>query len=131
MADSAEQQQIRTALAGLTAAWRTGRTADIGAMLHPSVVFVHPGFTGRAEGREACVATYDQFLKAAIVLRYEESPAVIDAYGDTGVVTLQWEMSWEMGGQRSEESGHDLYVFTREGGRWLIVWRTLVGATGS
>ena len=130
MAES-DAQQIRTVLAELTAAWRTGRTAEIGAMLHPSVVFVHPGFSGRAEGRAACIGTYDQFLKAAIVLRYEESPPAIDVFGDTAVATLHWEMGWEMGGQRSEESGHDIYVLARDAGRWLIAWRTLIGPTGA
>jgi uncharacterized protein (TIGR02246 family) len=130
MADPAERE-VRAVLAGLTAAWRTGRTRDIGPMLHPSVVFVLPGFTGRAEGRPACVATYDEFLSAALVLRYEETAAVVDVFGDTAVATLHWEMAWEMGGQRSEESGHDIYVLAREERRWLIAWRTLLSSAPS
>lgn len=121
-------QQIRAVLAGLTAAWRKGRTQDIGEMLHPSVVFVRPGFAGRAEGRAACVATYEEFLKVALVLRFEESEPVIDVWGDAAVATVRWEMAWEVGGQRSEESGHDIYALVREGGRWLVAWRTLVSA---
>jgi hypothetical protein len=123
-----DSQQVRAALAGLTAAWRKGKTASIGAMLHPSVVFVHPGFAGRAEGRTACVATYDEFLRASIVLRYEEKEPSIDVFGDTAVATLRWEMAWEMGGQRSDDAGHDVYVLVRDGGRWLIAWRTLISA---
>jgi ketosteroid isomerase-like protein len=119
-------EQVRAALAALTAAWRRGRTADIAAMLHPAVVFVHPGFAGRAEGQTACVATYDEFLRASIVLHYEESEPAIDVFGGTAVATLHWEMTWEMGGQRSEEAGHDIYVLVREGGRWVIAWRTLI-----
>jgi len=121
-------QQIRAVLAGLTAAWRKGRTKDIAEMLHPSVVFIRPGFSGRAEGRAACVATYDEFLKVALVLRFEESEPAIDVWNDAAVATVRWEMAWEVGGQRSEESGHDVYVLVREGGRWLIAWRTLVAA---
>jgi hypothetical protein len=119
-------EQIRSLLARLTAAWRHGRMADIGAMLHPSVVFVRPGFEGRSEGRKACVATYEEFLSAAIVLRYEETEPTIDSWGDTAVASLGWEMAWEMGGQRSDEAGIDVYVLVREGGEWLIAWRTLV-----
>jgi len=124
-------QPIRAVLAALTAAWRAGRTKDISALLHPSVVFVRPGFAGRAEGPAACVATYDEFLTAALVLRYEESEPSVDVFGDTAVASFRWEMAWEIGGQRSEESGHDLYVLVRTEGRWLIAWRTLLSAPGS
>lgn len=119
-------EPIRAVLASLTRAWRQGRTQDITALLHPSVVFVRPGFAGRAEGPKACVATYDEFLAAALVLRYEEQEVAVDAFGDAAVATLRWEMTWEMGGQRSEEAGHDVYVLVRVADRWLIAWRTLL-----
>jgi hypothetical protein len=119
---------IRAVLAALTKAWRTGRTSDIRPLLHPSVVFVRPDFSERAEGPAACIATYDEFLAAALVLRYEESEATVDIFGETAVAFHRWEMAWEMGGQRSEESGHDIYVLARHEGRWLIVWRTLVSS---
>lgn len=122
-------QPIRAVLAALTKAWRTGRTQDIRALLHPSVVFVLPGFSGRAEGPAACIATYDEFLAAALVLRYEAGEPVVDVVGDTAVASFRWEMAWEMGGQRSEDAGHDLYVLIRVEGRWLIAWRTLVSAS--
>lgn len=122
-------QPIRAVLAALAKAWRTGRTQDIHALLHPSVVFVRPGFSGRAEGPAACIATYDEFLAAALVLRYEESEPTVDVVGDTAVASFRWEMAWEMGGQRSEDAGHDLYVLVRAEGRWLIAWRTLVPAS--
>jgi Domain of unknown function (DUF4440) len=128
MPDS-DTQPIRTVLGALTKAWRTGRTKDIGALLHPSVVFVRPGFSGRAEGRAACVATYDEFLAAALVLRYEEAESVVDVFGKTAVATLRWEMAWELGGQRSEDAGHDVYVLARTDDRWLIAWRTLLSTT--
>jgi uncharacterized protein (TIGR02246 family) len=119
---------IRAVLAALTKAWRTGRTQDIAALLHPAVVFVLPDFKGRAEGPKACVATFEEFLSAALVLRYEEEAPRVDVFGDTAVATFQWEMAWEMGGQRSEDRGHDIYVLVRTEGRWLIAWRTLVAA---
>ena len=122
----AASQPIRAVLTALTAAWRTGRTKDIAALLHPSVVFVRPGFAGRAEGRAACVATYEEFLSAALVLRYEEGEPSVDLFGDTAVASFRWEMAWEMGGQRSEEAGHDLYLLVRTEGHWLIAWRTLL-----
>jgi hypothetical protein len=130
MPDSVSQP-IREVLAALTKAWRTGRTQDIRPLLHPSVVFVRPGFSGRAEGPEACIATYDEFLSAALVLRYDEGETTVDVTGDTAVATFHWEMAWEMGGQRSEDSGHDVYVLVRTAGQWRILWRTLLPASPS
>ncbi len=126
-----DAESIRAVLSALTAAWRSGRTVDVGVLLHPSVVFVRPGFTERAEGRAACVATYEEFLSAALVLRYEETEPSVDVFGDTAVASFHWEMDWEMGGQRSEEAGHDLYVLVRTEGRWLIAWRTLLPAASA
>jgi uncharacterized protein (TIGR02246 family) len=127
----ASSQPIRAVLAALTKAWRTGRTEDIAALLHPAVVFVLPDFKGRAEGKTACVATYDEFLRAALVLRYEEQAPAVDVFGDTAVATFRWEMAWEVGGQRSEDTGHDVYVLVRTEGHWLIAWRTLVATPQS
>jgi ketosteroid isomerase-like protein len=124
----AETKPIRAVLAALTKSWRTGKTKDIAALLHPKVVFVRPGFSGRAVGPAACVATYDEFLGAALVLRYEEEELAVDVFGGTAVATLRWEMTWEMGGQRSEEAGHDVYVLVRTDDKWLIAWRTLLSA---
>jgi uncharacterized protein (TIGR02246 family) len=127
----ASSQPIRAVLAALTKAWRTGRTQDIAALLHPAVVFVLPDFKGRVEGPKACVATFEEFLSAALVLRYEEEAPTVDVFGDTAVATFRWEMAWEMGGQRSEDKGHDVYVLLRTEGRWLIAWRTLVAVAPS
>jgi uncharacterized protein (TIGR02246 family) len=124
----AETKAVRAVLASLTQAWRTGRTKDIAALLHPKVVFVRPGFSGRSVGPSDCVATYDEFLAAALVLRYEEEELAVDVFGTTAVATLRWEMMWEMGGQRSEEAGHDVYVLAKVDGGWLIAWRTLLSA---
>jgi uncharacterized protein (TIGR02246 family) len=127
----ASSQLIRAVLAALTKAWRTGRTQDIAALLHPAVVFVLPDFKGHAEGPTACVATFEEFLTAALVLRYEEEAPTVDVFGDTAVATFRWEMDWEMGGQRSEDTGRDIYVLVHVEGRWLIAWRTLVAARPS
>lgn len=90
------------------------------------MVTVAPGFAMRGEGREACVQSYRDFMSAAKVIRYRESAPVIDVFGDTGVSTFRWEMTWEMQGQTHDESGHDLFVFARQDGRWLAAWRTLL-----
>jgi hypothetical protein len=57
---------------------------------------------------------------------YHEPDHQVDAVGDTAIASFRYEMIYERDGQRSRASGRDLGVFTREGGQWLAVWRTML-----
>jgi hypothetical protein len=35
-------------------------------------------------------------------------------------------MAYEMRGEVHKDSGYDLFVFSREKGKWLAVWRTIL-----
>lgn len=35
-------------------------------------------------------------------------------------------MTYELAGKQYHESGRDTLVFTRETGRWLVVWRLML-----
>jgi ketosteroid isomerase-like protein len=121
---------IRAILAGIAAAWRGGRFEDLRAYFSEDMVIVPPGFASRVEGREACLASYRDFVNYATITEYRESEPTIDVRGEAAVATFGWEMAWEVGGRPSRESGHDLFVFAREDGRWLAVYRTLIPAPG-
>jgi Domain of unknown function (DUF4440) len=92
------------------------------------MVGVAPGFQARIEGRAACIRSYDDFLAAATVDEFDPSEPSVDICGDTAVATFGWEMAWSTNGQSHRESGHDLFVFSRENGRWWAVWRTMLPA---
>jgi hypothetical protein len=111
-------------------AWRNRRTGDLRDLFHESIVFAAPGLVARVEGREACIKSYDDFLGVADVEEYRETPPKVESWGDTAVATFGWEMAWTMHGRSHRESGHDLFVFTRQDGRWWAVWRTILPATG-
>jgi uncharacterized protein (TIGR02246 family) len=128
---TADREAVRSLLRQINDAWRQGRPEELVEYFHPQIVLVHPGFSGRGEGRVACVQSYVDFLAAARVHEYTESDHQIDVWGDTAVATYRFVMAWEMGGQSYREAGHDLFVFSREDGRWLAVWRTLQSAPSS
>jgi ketosteroid isomerase-like protein len=120
------REAIRRILKQINAAWRGGRTDELRQYFHENMVIVSPGFQVRGEGREACVASYQDFINQATVTEYKEGEATVDVWGDTAVATYPWQMAWQMGGQSSRESGHDVFIFIREAGKWLAVWRTLL-----
>jgi ketosteroid isomerase-like protein len=105
--------------------WLEGRPRDLAPLLHPAVVMVLPGFSGRAEGRDALVAGFIDFCDHAELYEYEESGHQIDVTGDTAVVSYAFDMVYERDGARYQSTGHDVWVFTRQGGAWLAVWRAL------
>jgi hypothetical protein len=46
--------------------------------------------------------------------------------GDTGVVSFGYEMVYERSGKRNRATGRDLWVFVRQGGEWVAIWRTML-----
>ncbi len=107
-------------------AWLDGRPDDIADRLHPAMVMVFPGFTGRGEGRAAIVAGFVDFCSNATVHSYREADAQIDVAGDTAVMSYTFEMVYERSGENYQATGRDVWVFTRHDGQWLGVWRTML-----
>jgi hypothetical protein len=106
--------------------WLEGRPEDLAPMLHPEITMVIPGFSGRVRGRDAIVAGFVDFCGNATIHEYREADHQTDVIGDTAVTTFTYEMVYERAGQRSRASGRDLWVFAREGGEWIAVWRTML-----
>jgi len=106
--------------------WLDGRPEELVPFLHPGITLVFPGFAGRAEGREAIVAGFADFCGNATVHEYRECDHQADVIGDTAVASFTYEMVYERSGKRSRATGRDLWVFTRQGGEWVAIWRTML-----
>jgi uncharacterized protein (TIGR02246 family) len=119
---------VRQVLARINNAWRTGDLDRLGDCFHPDMVIVGPGYQELGRGREACVASYRDFLRASTVRAYRESNLAVSEWGGVAVATYEWEMDYEQGGRRHREVGTDLFVFQRQGQTWLAVWRAVTFA---
>jgi hypothetical protein len=109
--------------------WRSGRVDDLERCFHPDMVIVGPAHRELARGREACIASYRDFLGASVVHEYRESDLAVRAWGRAAVTTYRWEMRYEQGGRTHEETGTDLFVFERcgdDGASWQAVWRMVM-----
>ena len=125
---SQDRSTIRELLSAIHHAWTTGQTDDLAPLFHERMVLLPPGMHQAIQGRDACVRSYSDFLRAARVVEYTQGDPCVQVWGDTAVGSFGWEMAWEMGGQAFRESGHDVWVFARADGRWQAVWRTLIPA---
>jgi len=119
---------VRERVQSLNAAWREGRFDELRSYFHPDAVIVAPGLEARISGRDAVVESYRNFVATASIEAFELAEPVVDAWGDTAVVTAKFTITYSMDGKRFHEQGHDLLVFQRNGGEWLIVWRTLMSS---
>jgi len=126
MSDSAIQREVAAVLERINRAWLDRRPADLAAMFHPSLTMVFPGFGGRAIGREASISGFTDFCNHATVHEYIESGHQIDVIDNTAVATFVYEMVYERSGKRNRATGRDLWVFAKQQGEWLAIWRTML-----
>lgn len=126
MADEASRAEVASALDRINRAWRERRLTDLVPLFHPNITMVFPGFSGRAEGRDGNLAGFEDFCTNATVHEYREAGHQIDVAGNTAVATFTYEMLYERDGKRSQVSGRDLWVFARQDGHWMAVWRTML-----
>jgi hypothetical protein len=107
-------------------AWLAGRVDDLAPMLHPEIVMVFPGFSGRVQGRDALLAGFRDFCQNATMREFHEQDHQVDVVGDAAVVSFRYEMVYERSGERYRATGRDLWVFQNEAGAWIAVWRTML-----
>jgi len=117
--------EIYEALKQINQAWTQGRVEQLADYFHEGMVIVHTDFQGRTTGKAACVKSYKEFTCRAILHAYNEEAPTIDVWNDTAICSYRFEIDYEMDGERFRESGHDLFTFVRQGGRWLAVWRAM------
>ncbi|HYE79315.1 MAG TPA: nuclear transport factor 2 family protein [bacterium] len=123
MSDAGEVRDLITAI---NQAWLNRQWDNLGSYFHQDLVNVMPGFAGRAEGRDAAVASYREFMTAAEVEDFIQSDEVVDLFVDTAIATCKFDIKWTEGAQAYHETGHEVLVFQREGGVWLAIWRMMV-----
>jgi ketosteroid isomerase-like protein len=126
MSDPPSRDAVADALQQINRTWLEGRPRDLAPFLHPAIVMVFPGFSGRAEGAEALMAGFVDFCDNAEMQEYGESDLQIDVTGDTAVASYAFDMLYKRSSANYRATGRDLWVFSRQGGKWLAVWRTML-----
>jgi uncharacterized protein (TIGR02246 family) len=118
-----DTEEIGRLVRNINEAWKQGRAEQLHDFFHRDIVMVGPGYQELLRGRAACVESYREFGANAKVHDHTESEMKINVWGGTAVCTYKWVMTYERAGERSRETGTDQFVFTREQGKWLAVYR--------
>ena len=126
MESETAERAVLAAIEGINRTWLEARPDDLVPFFHPDITLVVPGFAGRVQGRDAIVAGFADFCQNATIHEYREADQRADVIGDTAVVSFTYEMVYERSGTKSRATGRDLWVFARQGGEWLAVWRTML-----
>ena len=120
------KDEIRQTVEGINEASRKGDIEALKHFCHKDVVIVPPGFVQRVEGRDTYLKSVEDFCAIGTFLEYKELSMKIDVFGDVAVVYYRYETKWEMDGKTFSEKGNDVKVLTRNIGKWLLIWRTLI-----
>ena len=119
--DDPIKQEVWNSLRALNDAWTKGNLNDLKNYFHKNMVAITATDRERLEGKEACFTSWNNFAKAAKIHHWNELEPRIQIYGTTAVVTYYFDMSFDMGGQTVKLGGRDMFVFVKEGGKWLAV----------
>jgi hypothetical protein len=123
------QASVAATLEAINAAWLQRRVDDLVDLLDENIVMAAPGFVARAEGRDAIVEGFREFVDTARVVDFRQGEPHVDAVGGTAVATYTFEMVYERGGERFRSAGRDFWIFARGEGGWRAVWRTMFDLT--
>lgn len=124
------QEDIRQLLKKISAAWVNGHSEELAAYFHDNMVIVHPRFQEYTTGKQACIASYQDFTQRAVIHQYNESVYTINVWGHTALAMYQFEIAYAMDAAHYREYGRDLFLFTCEQGVWYAVWRTVMPLLG-
>ena len=118
--------EVRVVMAAINRAWRENHPKEMQPFLHPDITMALPGFSATVAGRDVLLSSFAEFCSNARVLQYDETDEQAHVIGDTAIVSFRFTMLYERASYRERSTGRDIWVFQRQNGRWLAVWRTMI-----
>jgi hypothetical protein len=125
-AEGDSRKEVQDLINRINEAWLGGRTGELNEYFHNDMVIRGPDLTELARGRETCVKSYEDFVQKSLVRNFKASEPEVDLWDGMAVATSSWAITYELQGQAYQELGRDLFVLTRAGGRWLVIWRAVL-----
>jgi ketosteroid isomerase-like protein len=121
---------VRRVVAAINEVWRVAAPEDIAPLLQPyfadEMKIVGLGFTPVGSGRDVAIESYVDFARVATIASFEMDEPDVHAAGDSAVATYRWHIRYTLDATEFDESGHDVFVLRRHGGRWLATWRAML-----
>ena len=127
--EAKDQQEVWQVIQAINDAWLKGHAEDLIDYFHDDMVIVTPDGKEQGRGKVVCIESYKGFSSMAIIKMFKDRDPAILVYGDTAIASYTYEMTYEMNNESFNDIGRDMYVLNREGGKWLVVWRTIFPLT--
>ena len=115
------EKEIWDTVRALNAAWTRGNPDELAHYFHARMIAVTPVDRRRRDGQAECLAGWKGFVAAARVHDWQEIDPVIRVYDNAAVVSYDYDIDYEMSGQRCRDHGRDLMFLVRENDRWQLV----------
>jgi len=123
-----EEREIWELVRRSNRAWIAGAVHEVANLFDEHAVVVAPGLPGRAEGRDAIVRSYEDYVHHAHTQAFEELEHSVDVLGDTAVVTYRFSIRYTLEAEDGErdETGQEVVVLRRGPSGWKAIWRTQI-----
>jgi len=118
---SESERAVWQAVQAMNEVWTSGRVDELERFFHSDMVAVTPTDRDPLVGRRACVASWRRFVEMATIHDWTVSDPRVRVYGDAAVVSYCYELDCEIGGERIDLAGRDLFFMVRQGDRWIAV----------
>lgn len=123
-------EEIRELLQTINSSWLSKKPEKLAQILagcfHADMVIKGCDLETVAEGRDACVRSYVDFIQQAKIRAFQEDKADIRVLGDTAIASYGWNITYTLEGKEYTEPGHDVFVFSRTNDKWLAIWRAML-----
>jgi hypothetical protein len=127
--------RIRDFVLALHECWPSGDPVRLATFYDEDVVLLPPDLGVPIQGREAVVASYDDFLQAATLENFTVEDLALFPFSGEGAPSgkgapdlwmahLTFSITYVLGGERYVERGMEVYAITDRDGRPAIVWRS-------
>jgi hypothetical protein len=123
---SEEKEEIRSLLRAINRAWVEGQPEKLNDYFHEDMVIAQPGGPVYGRGKKKSVESYKDFLSRANIIKFKDAEPQIEIWDNTAVASYSFELTYTLDGKELNDSGVDLFIFSRRGDRWLAVWRALL-----
>lgn len=116
-----DEQEALAFVTALNETWTKGDGSGLVDYFHPDMVAITATDREILHGRQACLASWQGFARAATIHHWREVDPKVRIFGDTAIVTYYFDMSFDMQGNIVHLGGRDMYVLVRQDGRWWAV----------
>lgn len=101
-------------------AWQQRDWQALVACYHPRAILLPPDAGEPINGRDAIIATYQEFMEVAHIEEFQVIELTSHDFGHTHIVHMRFELEYQLESQTLKDIGLEVYVLEDAS----IVWRS-------